>query len=99
MLVFENRADDPYAGLVDSTAADVVATFVDGELISGRSDAFDAAQLPATCGNPIGEHFLCVDYAAYGFEHDELLQANAQAVPLFSNERQASCGAFERPRR
>ncbi|MXZ71995.1 MAG: amidohydrolase family protein [Acidobacteria bacterium] len=99
LLVFENRADDPYAGLVDSTTADVVATFVDGELVSGRSDAFDAAQLPATCGNPIGEHFLCVDYAAYGFGHDELLRANEQAIPLFSNERQASCGAFERPRR
>ena len=98
-MVFENRADDPYAGLLDSTAADVVATFVDGELVSARSDAFDAARLPPTCGNPIGEHFLCVDYTEYGFEHDALLQANAQAVPLFSNERQASCGAFERPHR
>ena len=95
LLVFENRSGDPYADLVGSTAADVVATFVDGELVSGRSDAFDSSRLPATCANRIGEHFLCVDYADYGFDHEELLQANADAVPLFSNDRQASCGTFD----
>ena len=95
LMVFENRSDDSYADLMDATALDVIATFVDGELVSGRGDAFDAARLPATCGNRIGEHFLCIDYADYGFDHEELLQGNAKAVPLFSNERQASCGAFE----
>ena len=95
LLVFENRSGDPYADLLDSTAADVIATFVDGELVTGRADAFDPAQLPATCANRIGEHFLCVDYADYGFDHEQLLEANANAVPLFSNHRQASCGAFE----
>ena len=95
LLVFENRSGDAYADLVASTASDVIATFVDGALISGRGDAFDPAQLPATCVNRIGEHFLCVDYADYGFDHEELLDANANAVPLFSNDRQASCGTFE----
>lgn len=95
LLVFENRSGDPYADLIDSTATDVVATFVDGALVSGRGDVFDPAQLPATCGNRIGEHFLCVDYAEYGFDHERLLEANANAVPLFSNERQASCGTFD----
>ena len=57
--------------------------------VTGRGDTFDPAQLPPTCANRIGEHFLCADY---GFDHDELLQANAHAVPLFSNDRQASCG-------
>ena len=41
------------------------------------------------------DHFLCMDYADYGFDHDELLDANLDAVPLFSNDRQASCGTFE----
>ncbi len=95
LLVFENRSGDPYADLVDSTASDVIATFVDGELVSGRADAFDPARLPATCGNRVGGHFLCVDYADHGFDRDELLEANANAVPLFSNDRQASCGTFE----
>ena len=95
LMVFRNRTDDPYAALMDSSTSDVIATFVDGELVSGRADAFDAAQLPAACANRIGEHFLCVDYAAYPFDHDELLQSNANAVPLFSTDRQASCGPFE----
>ena len=94
LLVFENRSGDPYSDLMDSTAA-AAATFVDGEIVSGRSDAFDSSRLPAACANRIGEHFLCVDYADYGFDHDELLRANANAVPLFSNDRQESCGAFE----
>lgn len=95
LLVYEERSGDPYADLVDSTATDVIATFVDGELVSGRSGAFDPAQLPATCANRIGGHFLCVDYADYGFDHQELLQANATAVPLFSSDRQASCGSLQ----
>lgn len=95
LLVFENRSGDPYADLMGSTALDVIATLVDGALVSGRGDAFDPAQLPAMCANRIGGHFLCVDYTGYGFDHQELLEANANAVPLFSSDRQASCGAFE----
>ena len=72
-----------------------MATFVDGELASGRGDAFDPALLPAACGNRIGGHFLCVDYGEYGFDHEDLLRANVNAVPLFSTDRQASCGTFE----
>ena len=95
LMVFGSRSDDPYAGLMASTISDVIATFVDGELVSGRGDAFDPAHLPAACANRIGDHFACVDYAGRGFDHDGLLQANANAVPLFSTDRQASCGAFE----
>ena len=95
LVVFRNRSDDPYADLTATSTADVFATFVDGGLVSGRADAFGAARLPAACANRIGDHFLCVDYAEHGFDHDELLRANASAVPLFSTERQAACGAFE----
>ncbi len=95
LMVFRNRSDDPYADLMASTTADVIATFVDGELVSGRGGAFDPALLPAACADRIGEHFLCADYAPHGFDHDELLQANANAVPLFSTDRQATCGTFE----
>ena len=95
LMVFRSRSDDPYADLTASTTADVIATFVDGELAGGRGDAFDPALLPAACANRIGDHFVCVDYAGRGFDHDGLLQANANAVPLFSTDRQASCGTFE----
>ena len=94
LMVFGSRSDDPYADLTASTS-DVTATFVDGTLASGRGDAFDPAHLPAACANRIGDHFVCVDYAEYAFDHDELLRANANAVPLFSTDRQASCGTFE----
>jgi cytosine/adenosine deaminase-related metal-dependent hydrolase len=95
LMVVRPRSDDPYADLTASKVADVMATFVDGELASGRGDAFDPGLLPAACANRIGEHFLCVDYAEHAFDHDELLRANADAVPLFSTDRQASCGRFE----
>ena len=95
LMVFGSRSDDPYADLTASTTADVIATFVDGTLASGRGDAFDPALLPAACANRIGDHFVCVDYAEYAFDHDELLLANANAVPLFSTDRQARCGTFE----
>ena len=95
LVVFRGRSGDPYADLAASTPADVIATFVDGGLVSGRADAFEPASLPNACANRIGDHFLCVDYDAYPFDHDELLRANADAVPLFSTERQASCGIFE----
>ena len=65
LVVFRNRSDDPYADLAASTPADVIATFVDGGLVSGRADAFDPAGLPAACTNRIGDHFLCVDYGGY----------------------------------
>ncbi len=94
LVVFRGRSGDPYADLAASTPADVIATFVDGGLVSGRADAFEPAGLPAACANRIGDHFLCVDYDGYPFDHDELLRANANAVPLFSTERQASCGTF-----
>jgi len=95
LVVFRPRSGDPYVDLAASTPADVIATFVDGGLVSGRADAFEPASLPAACANRIGDHFLCVDYDGYPFDHDELLRANASAVPLFSTDRQASCGIFE----
>lgn len=95
LMVFGARSDDPYADLMAARTADILATFIDGELVSGRWDAFDAERLPDGCGNRIGDHFLCVDYAERAFDHDMLLWANANAVPLFSTERQASCGTFE----
>ena len=95
LVVFRSRSDDPYADLTASTTADVIATFVDGALVGGRGDAFDPALLPAACANRIGDHFVCVDYAEYVFDHGGLLEANANAVPLFTTERQAGCGPFD----
>ena len=95
LVVYRSRSGDPYADLTASTTADVIATLVEGALVSGRGDAFDPARLPAACANRIGDHFVCVDYAEYAFDHGGLLEANADAVPLFTTERQASCGPFE----
>lgn len=92
IMIFKRRTNDPFGDLVSSEVSDVIATFVDGELLSGYSGSFDLSKLPAQCSHRIGQHFICVDYAKdYSFSHEELLSSNKNAVPLFSPDRQASC--------
>ena len=92
IMIFRRRTNDPFGDLVSSEVSDVIATFVDGELLSGYSGSFDLSKLPAQCSHHIGQHFICVDYAKdYFFSHEELLSSNKNAVPLFSPDRQASC--------
>ena len=92
IMIFRRRTNDPFGDLVSSEVSDVIATFVDGELLSGYSGSFDLSKLPAQCSHHIGQHFICVDYAKdYSFSHEELLSSNKNAVPLFSPDRQASC--------
>ncbi len=92
IMIFRRRTNDPFADLLSSQVSDVIATFVDGELLSGYSGSFDLSKLPAQCSHHIGQHFICVDYARdYSFSHEELLSSNKEAVPLFSPDRQANC--------
>ncbi len=92
IMIFRRRTNDPFADLLSSQVSDVIATFVDGELLSGYSGSFDLSRLPAQCSHHIGQHFICVDYVKdYSFSHEELLSSNKEAVPLFSPDRQANC--------
>lgn len=92
IMIFRKRTNDPFGDMISSKVSDVIATFVDGELLSGYSGSFDLSRLPAQCSHRIGQHFICVDYAKdYSFSHEELLSSNTNAVPLFSPDRQASC--------
>ena len=92
IMIFRKRTNDPFKDLISSEVSDIIATFVDGELLSGYSDSFNPSQLPDQCSYSIGQHFICVDYANdYSFSHEELLSSNKDAVPLFSPDRQASC--------
>ena len=93
LVIFRKRTKDAYEDLVSSKVSDIIGTLVDGVLLSGYGRAFDLSQLPTHCSNRIGQHFLCVDYAGYAFDHDQLLRANANAVPPFTPDRQASCGS------
>ena len=66
-----------------------------GSLRSGRTQAPRPSVSGSTPHRHRRDYATSIDYADYGFDHEELLQGNANAVPLFSNDRQASCGAFE----
>ncbi|MXY90091.1 MAG: amidohydrolase family protein [Gammaproteobacteria bacterium] len=92
LIVYRKRSANPYDDLIATQTSDVAAGFVDGALLTGYAPSFEAGRLPAQCANRIGEYFVCADYSDYPFDHAGLLAANTDAAPLFSNERQASCG-------
>lgn len=92
MIVYRKQSGNPYDDLIRTQTSDIAASFVDGSLLTGFGSAFESSRLPAHCANDIGEYFVCADYEDYPFDHAELLAANTDAVPLFSTERQASCG-------
>lgn len=91
LVIYRANSDDPHTDLVESEVADIVATIVDGELVTGRRDAFDMGELLPTCSNFVGDHFVCDELAERSFSWDELLEANEAMVPLFESESQASC--------
>ena len=40
LVIIRAKSDDPYVDLMTSEVSDIVATFVDGKLVSGHTDAF-----------------------------------------------------------
>ena len=106
IMVFRKQSGDPFDDLLRSTAAEVVATFVDGRLLSGNREGFSGA-LPNDCRFTVGAHFVCADLpdAARGlpFGFDEVLQANRKEdiVPLYREDHrpfpnQAECAVRTR---
>ena len=99
LVVFRRRTDDPYNDLAGATVSDVMATFVDGTLLSGLGEAFAPSSLPARCRHRIGKHFICAEYDGtrrYGFDHQRLLRENEKAAPLFEPDGQAKCRGYEK---
>lgn len=88
IMVFRKQSGDPFDDLLRTTAAEVVATFVDGRLRSGSREGFSGA-LPDDCRFTAGAHFVCAELpnAAHGlpFGFGEVLQANRKEdiVPLY----------------
>ena len=104
IMVFRKQTEDPFDDLLRATAAEVVATFVDGRLRSGNRNGFSGV-LPDDCLFTVGAHFVCAELPneAKGlpFEFGEVLQANRKEdiVPLyrddhrpFPNQAECACG-------
>lgn len=91
LVILRSKSDDKYQDVTESGIPDVVATIVDGQLVSGHRDAFDMSELPPICANFVGDHFVCDDLATRDFSWQQLLEVNKAAVPLFKPEGQASC--------
>ena len=91
LVIVTAKSNKPYTDLMESQVADIVATMVDGKLVSGSRNAFDTVELPATCSNFVGDHFVCDDLSNRDFTWKQLLEENEASVSLFSSEGQASC--------
>lgn len=93
IMIFQKQSGDPFDDLLRATAAEVVATFVDGRLLSGNREGFSGA-LPDDCRFAVGAHFVCAELpnAAKGldFEFGEVLQTNRKddIVPLYREDHQ-----------
>lgn len=91
VMVFRKLSDDPFDDLLRATAAEVLATFVNGRLRSGSREGFSGA-LPNDCRFAVGTHFVCAELpdAARGlpFGFGEVLQANRKEdiVPLYRED-------------
>ncbi|MDE0488712.1 MAG: amidohydrolase family protein [Gammaproteobacteria bacterium] len=106
IMVFRKQSDDPFDDLLRATAAEVMATFVDGRLRSGNRNGFSGV-LPDDCQFTVGAHFVCAELPneAKGlpFEFGEVLQANRKEdiVPLYRDDHrpfpnQAECAVRTR---
>ena len=106
IMVFRKQSDDPFDDLLRATAAEVVATFVDGRLRSGNRNGFSGA-LPDGCQFAVGAHFVCVELpdeaGGLPFGFGEVLRANQKEdiVPLYRENHQpfpnqAECAARKR---
>ena len=94
LMVFRKSTDDPYRDLLDAEVSDIIATIVDGRLVSGYGPWFDIDTLPNGwhCDNELDDHFLCFNYRPlFSFSHREMIDRNSELVPLFSVDRQAMC--------
>ena len=93
IMVFRKQSDDPFDDLLRATAAEVVATFVDGRLRSGNRNGFSGV-LPDDCRFTVGAHFVCAELPDAGrglpFGFGEVLQANRKEdiVPLYREDNQ-----------
>lgn len=93
IMVFRKQSDDPFDDLLRTTAQEVLATFVDGQLRSGNREGFSGA-LPNGCRFTVGAHFVCAELpnAASGlsFGFEEVLRANQKEdiVPLYREDHQ-----------
>ena len=106
VMVFRQLSDDPFDDLLRATAAEVLATFVDGRLRSGSREGFSGA-LPNDCRFAVGAHFVCAELpdAARGlpFAFEDVVQANRKEdiVPLYREDHrpfpnQAECAVRTR---
>ena len=91
LVLVRAKSVDGYADVTGSEVSDIIATLVDGKLVSGHRNAFDNDELPPTCSNIVGDHFVCDDLSARDFTWEQLLEVNESSVPLFEPEGQASC--------
>lgn len=91
IAIVRAKTDDPYNDLVASNVSDVIAMLVDGKITTGHINAFNVNELPHSCKNVVGNHFVCDDLAKRDFTWEQLLAANELAVPLFQTDGQASC--------
>ncbi len=91
LVMVRARSDDGYADLVESKVSDIVASIVDGKLVSGHRDAFESNDLPDNCSNFVGNHFVCDDLSNRDFTWQQLLEINRSAIPLFEPDGQANC--------
>lgn len=91
LVLIRSKSNDPFADLTESDVEDIVATFVDGELVAGSRSAFNTTQLPNTCSNVVGSHFVCDDLSHRDFTWNQLLQVNESSIPLFESRGQANC--------
>ena len=91
LAIIRAESEEPYTDLITTEVSDIVATFVDGKLVSGHRDAFDMSELPTSCSNFIGDHFVCDDLSKRNFTWEQLLKINKEAVPLFEPRGQANC--------
>lgn len=91
IAIIRSRSNEPYMDLVNSKVSDMIATFVDGELVTGNRTAFRFNELPTDCSNTIGDHFVCDDFSGRDFTWQQLLAENEDAVSLFEPIGQAQC--------
>ena len=91
LVIVTARTENPYADVVTSRVSDVIATFVDGKLVSGNTTAFDPSELSPTCANFVGDHFVCDDFSKRDFTWQQLVAENEAKVPLFEPVGQANC--------
>ena len=68
-----------FATLVED---DILAVFVDGNLMTGDSHSVGGSWIPSHCPNMLGSKFVCVDFSQYPFSFGDMKIRNASKVAL-----------------